>query len=135
MGKPAIFVRNMKKPGIFGSSGTARLLIVPWIGLSLCLTTAAGRSLEDLSVAGAGYLDATAGCPTRFDYEVLASAADSGNLIGLSTYRFRRETRYSAARLGEFQRVADWRPQIACQGGDVAGMRASAAPRRSSQIT
>ena len=66
---------------------------------------------------------------------VLASAADSGKLLGLSAYRFRRDTRYSAVPLGGFQRVAERRRDLACQGGDVAGMRASAAARRSSQIT
>jgi hypothetical protein len=112
------------------SDRTARFLIAPLMGLALCLTTASGQALR-----GFGAPDLDPGCPTRFDYEVLASAADSGNLIGLSSYRFRRETRYSAAPLGEFQRVAAWLPQLTCQGGGVAGMRASAAPRRSSQIT
>jgi hypothetical protein len=114
---------------------TARLLIGSLMGLSLCLTAASGRALEDFGAAAAGDLDAATGCPTRFDYEVLAGAADSGKLLGLSAYRFRRGTRYSAVPLGGFQRVAERGRDLACQGGDVAGMRASAAARRSSQIT
>jgi hypothetical protein len=113
----------------------ARLLVGSLIGLSLCLTAASGGGLEDFGARAAGDLDPAPGCPTRFDYEVLASAADSGKFIGLSVYRFRRETRYSAAPLGEFQRVAARERELGCQGGGVAGMRASAAPRRSSQIT
>lgn len=111
----------------------ARLLVGSLMGL--CLTAASGEGLEEFSAAGAGDLDPAAGCPTRFDFEVLASAADSGKLLGLSIYRFRRETRYRAVPLGGFQRVAARRRDLACQGGDVAGMRASAAARRSSQIT
>jgi hypothetical protein len=115
--------------------GTARLLIGSLTGLSLCLTAASGQGLEGFGAAVAGGLDPAAGCPTRFDFEVLASAADSGKLLDLSAYRFRRETRYSAVPLGGFQRVAERRLEFSCQGGDVAGMRASAAARRSSQIT
>jgi hypothetical protein len=115
---------------------TARFLIGSLMGLLLCLTAASGQGLEGFAAAAAGGLDPAAGCPTRFDFEVLASAADSGKLLDLSAYRFRRETRYSAVvRLGGFQRVAERRGELACQGGDVAGMRASAAARRSSQIT
>jgi hypothetical protein len=114
---------------------TARLLIESLAGLSLCLTTASGQGLESFAARAAGGLDPADGCPTRFDFEVLASAADSGKLLDLSAYRFRRQTRYSAARVGGFQRVGARRPELACQGGDVAGMRASAAARRSSQIT
>jgi hypothetical protein len=113
---------------------TARLLIESMLGLSLCLPAASGQGMEGW-VAAAGGLHPADGCPTRFDFEVLASAADSGKLLDLSAYRFRRQTRYSAAPLGGFQRVAGRRPGLACQGGDVAGMRASAAARRSSQIT
>jgi hypothetical protein len=115
--------------------GTAKLLIESLAGLSLCLATASGQGLDRFGAAAPGSLDPAAACPTRFDFEVLASAADSGKLLDLSAYRFRGETRYSAARLGGFQRVALRRPELACQGGDVAGMRASAAARRSSQIT
>jgi hypothetical protein len=50
-------------------------------------------------------------CATRFDYEVLASAADSGNLLSLSAYRFRRETRYSSLPLPAIERV-DFRPDL-----------------------
>lgn len=116
---------------------TAKLLIESLAGLSLCLTTASGQGLERFgaAAAAAGSLDPAATCPTRFDFEVLASAADSGKLLDLSAYRFRGATRYSAVRLGGFQRIALRRPEIACQGGDVAGMRARAAARRSSQIT
>jgi hypothetical protein len=114
---------------------TARLLIGSLIGLSLCLTAVSGHGLEGFGAAAAAGLDPAAVCPTRFDFEVLAGAADSGKLLGLSAYRFRRETRYSTAPLGGFQRVAERRRELACQGGDVAGMRASAAARRSSQIT
>jgi hypothetical protein len=59
-----------------------------------------------LSAVAAEDFDAAGVCPTHFDYEVLASAADSGNLLGLSAYRFRRDTRYSTIPLGAFQRVA-----------------------------
>jgi hypothetical protein len=113
----------------------ARLLIRSLMGLALCLSAASGQGLEDFGAAAVGDFDPAAGCPTRLDYEVLASAADSGKLLGLSAYRFRRGTRYSAVPLGGFQRVAERRRDLACQGGDVAGMRASAAARRSSQIT
>ncbi len=34
------------------------------------------------------------GCPTHLDYVVLASMADSGNWVGLSTYRLERPTRW-----------------------------------------
>lgn len=112
---------------------TAKLLIESLAGLSLCLTAASGQELQGFVAMGG--LDPAAACPTRFDFEVLASAADSGKLLGLSAYRFRGETRYSAVRLGGFQRVAARRLELPCQGGDVAGMRASAAARRSSQIT
>jgi hypothetical protein len=114
---------------------TAKLLIDSLAGLSLCLTTASGQGQERFGAAAGGSLDPAAACPTRFDFEVLASAADSGKLLDLSAYRFRGETRYSIVRLGGFQRVALGRRELACQGGDVAGMRASAAARRSSQIT
>jgi hypothetical protein len=114
---------------------TAKLLIESPAGLSLCLTAASGHGLQGFDAAAMGSLDRAAACPTHFDFEVLASAADSGKLLDLSAYRFRGETRYSAARLSGFQRVAARDPQPACQGGDVAGMRASAAARRSSQIT
>jgi hypothetical protein len=114
---------------------TAKLLIESLAGLSLCLTTASGQGLERVGAAAPDILDPAAACPTRFDFEVLASAADSGKLLDLSAYRFRGATRYSAVRLGGFQRVALRLPELVCQGGDVAGMRESAAARRSSQIT
>ena len=114
---------------------TAKLLIESLAGLSLCLASASGQGLEGFGAAATGTLDPAAACPTRFDFEVLASAADSGKLLDLSAYRFRGETRYSAVRLGGFQRAAAQRRELPCQGGDVAGMRASAAARRSSQIT
>jgi hypothetical protein len=112
---------------------TTRLVIASLMGLSPWLPTASGHGMKDFGAPAQG--DLVGACPTRFDYEVLASAADSGNLIGLSAYRFRRETRYSISPLGEFQRVAERRADVSCQGGSAAGMRASAAPRRSSQIT
>jgi hypothetical protein len=114
---------------------TARLLIGSLMGLSLWLPAASGQGLEGFGAAWAGDLDPAARCPTRFDFEVLASAADSGKLLDLSAYQFRRETRYSAVPLSGFQRVGGRRLELACQGGDVAGMRARAAARRSSQIT
>ncbi len=126
----------------------AKLLIESLAGVSLCLTAASGQGFEGFDAVAMGSVDPAAACPTRFDFEVLASAADSGKLLDLSAYRFRGETRYSPERLGGFQRVAA-RPresacqggvaarprESACQGGDVAGMSASAAARRSSQIT
>jgi hypothetical protein len=98
----------------------ARLLIESLIGLALCLTAASGQGLDEVGAVAMGGLDTSAGCPTRFDFEVLASAADSGKLLDLSAYRFRRKTA---------------RHELPCQGGDVAGMKASAAVRRSSHIT
>lgn len=68
----------------------------------------------------------SAGCPTHFDYVVLASIADSGKLLNLSAYRFQRHT----SRCVTVQRGG-----VAAQGGGVAGMSASEADRRSSQIT
>jgi hypothetical protein len=112
----------------------ARLAIRSLMGLWLCLTAVSGQGLERFGAAAAGGLDPGAGCPTRFDFEVLASAADSGKLLNLSAYRFRRDTRYSAVPLGGFQRVAELRGQLPCQGRDAAGMRSSPTARRSTQI-
>jgi len=81
-----------------------RLLIGPLLALMICQTAASGQRRATADAAG--------GCPTRFDYEVLAGAADSGNLLGLSAYRFRRDTRYSTLPRAGFQRVAD-RPERA----------------------
>lgn len=97
-----------------------RLLIGPLLALLICQTADCGqRSAVPAAFAtvpadavAAQDFDADGGCPTRFDYEVLAGAADSGNLLGLSAYRFRRDTRYSTLPLGGFQRVAD-RPERA----------------------
>jgi hypothetical protein len=69
------------------------------MGLSIGLTAAVGQE------RGAGNPGGPAGCPTRFDYEVLASAADSGNLLSLSAYRFRRDTSYSSVPITGLQRV------------------------------
>ena len=77
-----------------------RRLIGSSLGLSICLTVAMGQE------RAAPDFNAFAGCPTRFDYEVLASAADSGNLLALSGYRFRRDTSYSSIPLRGLQRVA-----------------------------
>jgi hypothetical protein len=44
-------------------------------------------------------------CPTRFDYVVLASFADSSNLLSLSTYHFRSEVSFSSIPLTGWQRV------------------------------
>jgi hypothetical protein len=54
--------------------------------IALCATAALGVG------AASGHPSARAthaveGCPTHFDYVVLASLADSGNWLGLSTYR------------------------------------------------
>jgi hypothetical protein len=96
------------------------------MGLSLCLPAASGQGLE--AAAAGGGLDPAAGCPTRFDFKVLASAADSGKLLDLSAYRFRRETRSSAVPLGAFQRVGERRGELECQPGDFAGVRAATSP-------
>jgi hypothetical protein len=72
------------------------------LALSMGLTLAAGEERSPIPDAA---------CATRFDYEVLASAADSGNLLSLSAYRFRRETRYSALPLPALERV-DFRPEV-----------------------
>jgi hypothetical protein len=69
---------------------TARLLIGSFMGLSLSLTAASGQGLLGSGAAAAGGFEPSAGWPTRFDFEVLASAADSGKLLDLSAYRFRR---------------------------------------------
>ena len=97
-----------------------RLLIGPLLALLICQTAASGQrqvAAAAFATAAVGTLaaqdfDAAGGCPTRFDYEVLAGAADSGNLLGLSAYRFRRDTRYSTLPRAGFQRVAD-RPERA----------------------
>jgi len=80
------------------------------LGLSLCLAVATG--LERGSSVEAAAAD---GCPTRFDFEVLASAADSGNLLGVSAYRFRRDARYSAIPITGLQRVAFQSAPTGCQ--------------------
>jgi hypothetical protein len=72
------------------SHRTAKLLIESVVGLSLCLTAASGQGLEQLGAVAGGNLDPAAARPTHFDFEVLASAADSGKLLDLSAYRFRR---------------------------------------------
>jgi hypothetical protein len=75
------------------------LLGLSMLGLSICLTAAVGEE------RGANP-NTSAECPTRFDYEVLASAADSGNLLTLSMYRFRSDTSYSSIPITGLQRVA-----------------------------
>jgi hypothetical protein len=77
----------------------ARRQLGSLIGLSMCLTVAAGQE-RGVIAEGAGE------CPTRFDYEVLASAADSGNFLSLSAYRFRHATSYSSLPLPPLERVA-----------------------------
>jgi hypothetical protein len=91
-----------------------RLLMGSVLAASICLTavSAQGRVSGEFGIAAVQDFDAAGGCPTRFDYEVLASAADSGNLLGLSAYRFRHDIRYSTLSLGGFQRVAH-RPERA----------------------
>lgn len=81
------------------SHRTARVLIESLMGLSLCLTAACGQGLQELGTVATGSRAPV--CPTRFDFEVLASAADSGKLLNLSAYRFQRAPR----------------PVLACQGG------------------
>ena len=91
-----------------------RLPIGSLLALSMCLTTASGqgRLRAGSSTVAAPDFDAAGECPTRFDYEVLASAADSGNFLGLSGYRFRRDIRYSTLPLGGLERVV-YRPESA----------------------
>jgi len=83
-----------------------RRLIGSLMGLSIGLALAVGQE------RGAAAFDGSVGCPTRFDYEVLASAADSGNLLSLSAYRFRRDTGYSSVPITGLQRIA-FRPDLA----------------------
>ena len=53
--------------------------------LAVCATAALGVSAASgHQRARAGQLE---GCPTHLDYVVLASLADSGNWVGLSSYR------------------------------------------------
>jgi hypothetical protein len=47
-----------------------------------------------------------AGCPTHLDYVVLASLADSGNWVGLSTYRFEENIDWQFSPFASPQKVA-----------------------------
>jgi hypothetical protein len=102
-----------------------RLQIGSLLALLICLSSASGqdRMAADFGPVAAQDFDAAGGCPTRFDYEVLAGAADSGNLLGLSAYRFRDDTRYNIP-LGVFQCVAD-RPE----GAEASPVRAVVSPK------
>jgi hypothetical protein len=65
-------------------SALAKAVIGVSLALTLGLSAASGRQ------TAARPTDEEGGCPTHFDYVVLASLADSGNWMGLSTYRFER---------------------------------------------
>lgn len=66
----------------------------------------------------------TAGCPTRFDYVVLASFADSLSLLSLSSYRFRSQVGFSSIPLTGFQRVAySWDPASSCHSRRLSAPR------------
>jgi hypothetical protein len=67
----------------------------------------AARAAEVIAVPGLDSEAALAGrpCPTRFDYVVLASFADSPSLLSLSTYHFRSEVRFSTIPLAGLLRV------------------------------
>jgi len=71
--------------------------------LAVCATAALSVS------AAAGHLRARPrleGCPTHLDYVVLASLADSGNWVGLSTYRSEENIDWQFSPIASAQKVA-----------------------------
>jgi len=73
-----------------------RLLIGFSLLLSMSIPAASGRVVD----IGAG------ACPTRFDYVMLASFADSSHWLSLSSYRFQRKTNAAASTAAGVRRVA-----------------------------
>jgi hypothetical protein len=91
--------------------------------LSMSMSAAPGRESEARPAHEAGAY------PTHFDFVVLASLADSGNWVGLSTYRFRRRTDSRSPSDRQYSRTPGF------QGGGLAGFNGRSTDRRSSQIT
>jgi hypothetical protein len=90
---------------------TAAALAMSLLGLPpvFAMDRDAGGAARAADVPTAGGLDSDAArrgpCPTRFDYVVLASFADTPSLLSLSTYHFLGEVRFSTTPLAGLLRV------------------------------
>jgi hypothetical protein len=88
--------------GICGRTAAALAMIF----LGLPPAFAMDRVTNDAEAGGgAGGVAATRPCPTRFDYLVLASFADTASLLSLSSYHSRTEVGLRTRPLTGFLRV------------------------------
>jgi hypothetical protein len=97
------------------ASGAFLLGLSPALPMDRVLDRGGFDSEPALGVAAAGP------CPTRFDYLVLASFADTESLLGLSSYRFRSAVGFSTVPLTGSLRV-DYRVESSAADCRFRGM-------------
>jgi len=95
----------------------------PLTGLCTFLSVGAVALSNTLNRAHAA--PANAQCPTRFDYLVLSSLADSPALLSLSSFRFRSQLHFSDVPLTGLQRVTYTQGGDACVGSRAGALAAS----------